>query len=123
MPTLALTRLVFTRCEAAESFTLLLAPFAPHLAEELWEHLGHNGTLAYEPWPKYDEKQLVVDEIELLVQVLGKPKARLMVPNGADQATAEKLALADKSVIDAIAGRQVVKIIYVPGRLMNIVAK
>ncbi len=109
--------------QAAENFTLLLAPFAPHLAEELWEGLGHHQSLAFEPWPEYDEKQLAVDEIELLVQVLGKPRARLMIPANADQPTAEKLALANPTVVEALAGRQVVKVIYVPGRLMNIVVK
>jgi leucyl-tRNA synthetase len=109
--------------EAAEKFVLLLAPFAPHLAEELWEKFGHNDTLAYVSWPEYDESLLKVDEVEILVQVLGKPKARLMLPVGCDAATAEKAALENADVAAAIAGKSVKKVIYVPGRLVNIVAQ
>ncbi len=107
----------------AETFVLLLAPFAPHLAEELWEQLEHKETLAYEPWPTYDESKLVESAVEVLVQVLGKPKARLMMPVNCDKETAEKLALASSDVQAAIAGRSVVKVICVPGRLVNIVVK
>ena len=109
--------------DAAEAFVLLLAPFAPHLGEELWESLGHTDTISYEKWPVWDESKLVENEVEILVQVLGKPKARIMMPVGCDQSTAEKLALADSDVQKALAGKQVVKLIYVPGRLVNIVAK
>ena len=107
---------------AAETFVLLLSPFAPHLCEELWSMLGHKETLAYEPWPTWDEALLKVDEIEILVQVLGKPKARLMMPVGIAQDEAEKLALANEDVQKAIAGKTVRKVIFVPGRLLNIVA-
>ncbi len=116
----------FSKCgrvprEAAEKFVLLLSPFAPHIGEELWEMLGHSGTLAYEPWPVWDEKVLEVNEIEILVQVLGKPKARLMMPVDADQETAAKLALAAPEVQAALGGKPVRKVIYVPKRLVNIV--
>ena len=116
----------FSKCgrvprEAAEKFVLLLSPFAPHIGEELWEMLGHSGTLAYEPWPVWDEKVLEVNEIEILVQVLGKPKARLMMPVEADQETAAKLALAAPEVQAALGGKPVRKVIYVPKRLVNIV--
>ena len=107
--------------EAAETFVLLLAPFAPHACEEMWEILGHNESLAYEKWPEWDEKQLEVSEVEILVQVLGKPKARLMMPVGCDQATAQEIALADDNVKAAIGDKSVRKVIYVPGRLVNIV--
>ncbi|MBQ9501991.1 MAG: class I tRNA ligase family protein, partial [Lentisphaeria bacterium] len=107
--------------EAAEKFTLLLAPFAPHLAEELWERLGHCETLAYEPFPQYDEKVLEVSEVEILVQVLGRPKARLMMPVGCDADTAKAIALADPAVKAALGGKEPRKIIYVQGRLVNIV--
>ena len=109
--------------EAAEAFVKLLSVFAPHLGEELWEKLGHSATIAYEPWPVCDEAALQVDEVEILVQVLGKPKARLMIPVGADRAAMEKLALADAAVQAAVAGRQIVKVIVVPGRLINIVVR
>ena len=107
--------------EAAEKFVLLLSPFAPHLGEELWQTLGHDNTLAYEPWPKFDEKQLVVSEVEILVQILGKPRARLMLPVGCSAAEAEKTVLANAEVQAALAGRAVKKVIYVPNRLVNIV--
>ncbi len=108
--------------EAAETFVLLLAPFAPHLCEELWESLGHAGTLAYAPWPAYSEAYLKVDEVEVLVQVLGKPKARVMMPNGADEETMKRLALEQDAVKDALAGKTVRKVVCVPSRLVNIVA-
>ena len=87
----------------------------------MWENLGHSDSLAYEKWPEWDEKQLEVSEVEILVQVLGKPKARLMMPVGCDQATAQKIALACQEVKAAIGDKSVRKVIYVPGRLVNIV--
>ena len=116
----------FSKCdrvprEAAEKFVLLLSPFAPHIGEELWSMLGHAETLAYEPWPVWDEKVLEVNEVEILVQVLGKPKARLMMPVDADQEAAAKLALAAPEVQAALGGKPVRKVIYVPKRLVNIV--
>ena len=116
----------FSKCdrvprEAAEKFVLLLSPFAPHIGEELWSTLGHAETLAYEPWPVWDEKVLEVNEVEILVQVLGRPKARLMMPVDADQEAASKLALAAPEVQAALGGKPVRKVIYVPKRLVNIV--
>ena len=100
--------------EAAEKFVLLLSPFAPHLGEELWQQLGHENTLAYEPWPEWDEAVLKLDEVEILVQVLGKPKARLMMPVDAAQEQAEKIALAAPEVQAALNGKPVKKVIFVP---------
>ena len=107
--------------EAAEQFVKLLSVFAPHLGEELWQMLGHTDTIAYEPWPRWDENALKVSEVEILVQILGKPRARLMMPVGADRAQMEQLALADAGVQAALGGRTVRKVICVPGRLVNIV--
>ena len=87
----------------------------------MWENLGHKESLAYENWPQWDEKQLEVSEVEILVQVLGKPKARLMMPVGCDQATAQEIALASDEVKAAIGDKTIRKVIYVPGRLVNIV--
>jgi leucyl-tRNA synthetase len=109
--------------EAAEKFTLLLAPFAPHVGEELWERLGHGETLAYEKWPEFDEKHLSVDEVEVLVQICGKPKSRIKMPAAATPADMEKIAMADEKVSAALVGKTVIKTVCVPGRLVNIVAK
>lgn len=106
---------------AAEKFVLLLAPFAPHIGEELWEKLGNTGTVAYVEWPKWDETKLVEAEKEILVQVLGKPKARIMMPTDCDAQKAQELALADSNVAEALAGRPIKKAIFVPGRLLNLV--
>ncbi|MFA7231829.1 MAG: class I tRNA ligase family protein, partial [Victivallaceae bacterium] len=108
--------------EAAEKFVKLLAPFSPHIGEELWNVLGHAESIAYEPWPNYNEEFLKVDEVEVLVQVSGRPKARLMMPPTAAQDEMQRLALEDASVQAALAGLTVRKVICVPGRLINIVA-
>jgi leucyl-tRNA synthetase len=104
-----------------EPFVLLLSPFAPHLAEELWRALGHPDTLAYEPWPKYDPDLIKADEIEVPVQINGKLRARLTVPAGTNEAMLRETALADARIRELIAGKHVRKIIVVPGKLVNIV--
>ncbi|MFO1020326.1 MAG: leucine--tRNA ligase [Planctomycetales bacterium] len=106
-----------------EPFILLLSPLAPHLAEELWELLGHTKTLAYEPWPKFQAELLVESEAEIPVQVNGKLRGRVKVPAGADQATAEKHARQDANVSAQLDGKQIVKIIFVPDRLLNFVVR
>jgi leucyl-tRNA synthetase len=105
-----------------EPFVLLLAPFAPHLAEELWQVLGHPETLAYEPWPKYDPDLTKADEFEIPIQVNGKLRAKITVPAGTTEATLRELAQADAKVREALAGKQIRKLIVVPGKLVNIVA-
>ncbi len=110
-------------CEAAQTLVLLLSPFAPHLCEELWQFLGNSETIAYAPWPAYDEKFIRAAEVEVLVQVSGKPKARVMMPAGTDNRAMQELALSQNSVRSALEGKTLVKIICVPGRLVNIVAK
>ena len=107
--------------EAAEAYVQLLAPFAPHLGEELWETLGHEGSIAYVPWPKWDEKALVVSEVEIAVQIRGKVRARILMPAEATPAEMEKLALADEQVIRSLNGATPRKVIAVPKRLVNIV--
>ena len=104
-----------------EPFVLLLAPYAPHVAEELWQVLGHLTTLAYEPWPAYDPALVRDDEIEIPVQINGKVKARIMVPADADAATLERLALADPRVQELIAGKPVRKVIAKPKQMVSIV--
>ena len=100
---------------------LLLSPFAPHLAEELWHALGHEQTLAYEPWPKFDPALTKADEIEVPVQINGKVRSKVTVPADIDEEALEAAALADPSVQASIAGKTVRKVIVVPGKLVNIV--
>jgi leucyl-tRNA synthetase len=104
-----------------EPFVLLLAPYAPHVAEELWAALGHTDTLAYEPWPKFDPALTKADEIEIPVQVNGKLKAKLLVPAETDEKGLEAAALADPKVKEQIAGKVVKMVKVVPKRLVNIV--
>jgi len=109
--------------EAMEKFVLLLYPFAPHLAEEIWQTLGNPKTLAYEPWPTYDEAMLKQDTIEIPVQVNGKLRGRIHAPAAADNAALESLARAVAKVSEQIAGKKVVKVIIVPGKMVNFVVK
>ena len=103
-------------------FVKLLAPFAPHFAEEIWHKLGCAEALSTASWPTVDTTLLIDDEIELAVQLCGKVKTRLLVPSTADANAIEKMALADPKVIEMLAGKTPKKIIVVPGRLVNIVA-
>ena len=107
----------------AERFVLVLAPFAPHIAEELWQQLGHNESLAYETWPRYDEAMIVEDTVELAVQVNGKVRGRIAVPADATQEQTLTAALADEKVAAAVGDMKIVKKIVVPGRLVNLVIK
>ena len=107
---------------AMETFTLLLAPMAPHLAEELWQILGHESTLAYEPWPAFDPALLKDDEVEIPVQILGKLRGKITVPADADQQAIEALARGDARIAALLEGKTVRKVIVVPGKLINFVA-
>lgn len=108
---------------AMESFVLMLAPYAPHIGEELWKILGHDETLTYANWPEYDEAALVESTIELPVQIQGKLRAKIQVAADLSQDEVLAVALADERVIAAIGDKQVVKKIVVPGRLVNLVVK
>lgn len=109
--------------EYVEGFVKLLSPIAPHVAEELWAILGHEGTITYEEWPTYDESKLVDDEIEVVVQVLGKVRAKVNVAKDVTKEELEKVALEDSKVQEFIAGKDIVKVIVIPGKLVNIVVK
>ncbi len=109
--------------EAAEKFVLCVAPFAPHLGEELWQFLGHADTLAYEPFPAFDPKALVEDEVEIPVQVLGKLRGRVTVPLAATPAEMEALAKANPDVAKHLEGKTIVKVIAVPKRMVNFVVR
>ncbi len=104
-----------------EKFVLILAPFAPHIAEELWQKLGHTDTLAYEPWPEYEEELTKEKEIEMAVQVNGKIKDRIIVAADADDKHIENEALASKKVKAAMAGRPPKKIIVAKPRIVSII--
>ncbi|HPU98108.1 MAG TPA: leucine--tRNA ligase, partial [Candidatus Hydrogenedentes bacterium] len=109
--------------DAAEKFVLVLSPFAPHLAEELWERLGHAGTLAYEPWPAWDESLLEEDTVEIPVQVQGKLRGKVVVPKDASPEAIIAAAKADPKIQPHLENRQVLKEIYVPGKMVNFVVK
>ena len=109
--------------KTCEQFTLLLAPFAPHLAEELWSLLGHKDSLTYEPWPAWDEAKLVESSVEVPVQINGKVRGRVRVPADADRDAMTAAARADEAVQSHLEGKTVVKAIAVPGRMVNFVVK
>jgi len=96
---------------------------APHIAEELWQRFGHDETITYQPFPTFEEKYLVDDEIEVPVQINGKVKARINVAADADQEAVFEVALADAKIAELTSGKNVVKKIYVPGRMVNLVVK
>ena len=106
---------------SAETFLLLLAPMAPHLAEEIWQRLGHAESLAYAPWPAADPALLVSDEITLVVQVNGKKRGEILVPTDVSDADAQARALALDAVQRVLEGRAPKKVIVVKGRLVNVV--
>jgi leucyl-tRNA synthetase len=108
--------------EVAEAMTLMLAPLAPHLAEELWSRLGHGDSVVWADFPTADPALLVDDTVEIPVQVGGKVRARVTVPAGADAPAVEAAALADPAVVAALAGRSPTRVVVVPGRMVNIVA-
>lgn len=107
----------------ALGFIQLIAPFAPHLGEELWSIYGNQDTLSYEPWPTYDESKLVSDSVEIVVQVLGKVKAKIKLRKDLSKDELEKEALAHEDVQVLIQGKDLVKVIAVPNRLVNLVVK
>ena len=104
-----------------EPFVQVLSPFAPHLAEELWQRLGHGESLAYEPWPDFDPALTQTDTVTVAVQVNGKLRATLDLPRGTDQTTAQEAALADERVRRHIDGKALRKAIYVKDKLLNLV--
>ena len=109
--------------EVQRSLILLTAPFAPYLAQELWEVLGEKTSLLRQPWPKYDPELAKEDEIEVPISINGKLRSRVTVPVDASQATLQERAMADEKVTAATAGKQIVKVIVVPGKMVNIVVR
>jgi leucyl-tRNA synthetase len=117
-----LTRVGSTSREVAEPLVLMLSPLTPHVAEELWERLGHSRSLARHAFPDADPELLVEEEIELPVQVNGRLRGRITVAADADDGTIEAAALADDKVRAAMNGAEPRKVIVVPGRMVNVVA-
>ena len=109
--------------DVQRNLILLLAPFAPYLAHELWEMLGQTDGLLRAPWPKFDAALAKEDEIEIPVQISGKLRSRITMPADAPEQSVLETALADEKVKSAIAGKQIVKKIYVPGKMVNLVVK
>ncbi|EPG1405574.1 TPA: leucine--tRNA ligase [Listeria monocytogenes] len=105
-----------------EGFVQLLSPIAPHLAEELWEILGHTETISYVAWPTYDETKLVEDEVEIVLQVNGKVKSKITVAKSLEKEELEKIAQEDNKMKENLEGKTIRKVIVVPGKLVNIVA-
>ncbi|MGI5889097.1 MAG: leucine--tRNA ligase [Oscillospiraceae bacterium] len=104
-------------------FLKILNPFAPHVTEEMWQQLGFEGTIAYSSWPTYDEGKILDDTVEIAVQINGKVKGRITVARDADKETALDAAKKEEKVAQSLEGKSVVKEIYVPGKIVNIVAK
>ncbi|WP_026671701.1 leucine--tRNA ligase [Alkalihalobacterium bogoriense] len=105
-----------------KGFVKLLSPVAPHMSEELWSLLGGETTIAYEPWPTYEEAYLVEDEIEIVCQINGKVRAKLVIAKDATKEQMEEIALQDEKMKEELAGKTIRKVIAVPGKLVNIVA-
>lgn len=108
---------------ALEQFVQLLNPFAPHIAEELWQVLGRTDSLSYADWPSFDEAKIAESEIEIPVQINGKLRAKVRIPADADAETMQQLAQAHETVATQLAGKQIVKSIAIPGKLVNFVIK
>ncbi len=109
--------------EAIEVITVVVAPFAPHIGEELWQMIGNEGSVFNITWPKYDESALSKDEIEVIVQVNGKLRCKLSLPSNISKEEMEKIAIENEKIKEHIEGKNVVKIIAVPKKLINIVVK
>ena len=108
---------------AIKDLIIMLAPFVPHVTEEMWEHLGYEGSVHDQTWPEYDEKALVKDTVEIVVQVNGKIKEKLDIAGGLSKEEMEKTVMENEKVKGLIEGKNVVKVIAVPGKLINIVVK
>lgn len=109
--------------EAAEKLSLMVSPFAPHLGEECWSLLGHDETLAYHQWVEYDEALCVDNTVKMGVQVNGKKRGEIEIAKDADQDGAMAEAMKVQSVFNQVDGKDVKKVIYVQGRILNIIAK
>jgi leucyl-tRNA synthetase len=108
---------------AMNQFVLLLSPYAPHIAEELWQALGHDSSLAYVSWPDYDESRMMESSVEIPVQINGKLKSRTTVSIDCSKEDLEKTARSDEKIVPLLEGKQIVKTVVVPGRMVNFVVR
>ena len=106
---------------ALENALLLISPFTPHIAEELWNAIGNEPSISRRNWPVWDEEMAKEEEVELVIQVNGKLRGKLMIPQGLTDEEAKTTALADRKTLEFIGGREIKKVIVVKGRLVNIV--
>ena len=109
--------------DCTEKLVKMISPFCPHIADEMWEGLGFEGFLFKSDWPTYDESALVKESVEIVLQINGKVRDKMEVPAGLDKAEFEKLAMESDKAKALIAGKTVVKVIAVPGKLVNIVVR
>ena len=109
--------------ETVEALLRLLAPFAPHIAEEIWQQLERSGSIHQQAWPKWDAEAIKTDSVEIVVQINGKVRDKLTVPSELSSAELEKVALQQEKVQQLVEGKTVVKVIAVPNKLVNIVVK
>ncbi|HBN86329.1 MAG TPA: leucine--tRNA ligase, partial [Clostridiales bacterium] len=109
--------------DTAEKMLQLVSPFAPHFAEEMWEILGHTDSIFNSRWPEFDKNALVKDQVEIAIQINGKVRGRMMIDSSLNKTEMEKTALVDAEVMALIGDKQIVKVIAVPGKLLNIVIK
>lgn len=109
--------------EALETILLLLSPFSPHIAEELWQITGHKESICLKPWPKYDKEALIQNEVEMVIQINGKVRDHIMVGVASDEETIRRLSMESPRIKDQIAGKTIRKCIVVPGKLINIVVR
>ena len=109
--------------ESIEKLIILLAPFIPHVTEELWESIGKEESVHNQKWPSYDPDALIKDEIEIVIQINGKVKERIMIATGLSKEETREEAMKTEKVKELIEGKDVIKVIVVPERLVNIVVK
>lgn len=107
--------------EAVDTLILVLAPFIPHVTEELWQAVGHDSSVHKQQWPVVDEQALVADEVTVIVQINGKVRDKIVMPINVDKAEAEKIALSQPKIADMIAGKAIKKVVVVPNKLINVV--
>ena len=109
--------------EVVSGILRLLAPFAPHISEELWSYTIAGDSVHEQPWPEFDAEAVKVSEVEIVLQINGKVRDKIVVPSGSDANELKTIAFAQNKVKDLLAGKNIVKVICVPQKLVNIVVK